>query len=1063
MQKRKSFFNNEMEQRFSLRKYTIGLCSVCLGFVVIGMGSQTVKADTVNDVEKSSAVQENKTQDVDSANTDALAESKANTSDSVAAKSNITPTEIKENEVGSVATTAPNTNTTSNGVKANTTDSATSAKTKLTKANSTLANSNIVSAQAKSAKAELVVQPKVSVTSTKAKLNEPSSAVVKPNGTSKGDKPNTVYSATLIKIKPRETKLAKTVDAKVFDEAKVATDNQFNFNDWNTQIDNTYLNITGYKGDRSKQIVVPNGADFAKAGKNDKNLQVEIGRDTLTDLIVDGVAPKLSNTDGQKIVAKDSDWSYAFSTNRLHDISGLANLDTSNVTDMHSMFTNNQISDLSPLANWNTGNVNDMSSMFDSNQISDLSPLANWNTGNVTDMSSMFDSNQISDLSPLANWNTGNVNHMSGMFDSNQISDLSPLANWNTGNVTSMSSMFEDNKISDLSPLANWNTGNVNDTSSMFANNQISDLSPLANWNTGNVNDMSRMFTSNRISDLSPLANWNIGKVNDMSDMFARNPLNSTINSQSTLNKFHAIAYKLDNTGALTSHSESKTFNDGSQISLDENVVTNGALATLTFKAKSSAGNTYQIKIYNPDNIGYIQVAPLPTALGTTDTSYQDGYTIITNKFINSGSVRQNISFDQTFYDGTRPSFAQYESTSGLITVVKNKEDLGSINITYQNVSAIYNHIAAPYIGNKPYINHTQNTFYFQPNIDYERPMQYGFIKSAGLTIAVPDGVTIDPDTFIANTTGKTLKATKIADNQYQVALNNTTDGIIVKGLINVPANKLTNGTAHLPGFGMKYTINTYNDKMAPLVATGTSKELSIIPDLASYHGDLININQSKWAFDRNGNTVSNYTSQGFTNRFSGIPLEPAVSTQVTNGIETFDMPTGVNIIYFEPRFNSNVIDHIDYIYTDGSKQTFSSLGITPKAIRQMKVYFKNGIQSDELSSNSYIFHLSFDTTYPDGTPIKNFDTFKITGSFSCDELGSTDNVDVAQVMLAPTQKLTDGMRTETNQNESNTAPNASGNFIDALICHDGFQHQGHLTNPIFYFKYNDLMVPDLS
>ena len=106
MQRRKSFFNNEMEQRFSLRKYTIGLCSVCLGFVTIGMGSQSVKADTVNNVEKSSVVQENKTQDADSAT----------------AKPNITPTETKKNEVGSVAPTAPKTNTTSNGVKANTSD-----------------------------------------------------------------------------------------------------------------------------------------------------------------------------------------------------------------------------------------------------------------------------------------------------------------------------------------------------------------------------------------------------------------------------------------------------------------------------------------------------------------------------------------------------------------------------------------------------------------------------------------------------------------------------------------------------------------------------------------------------------------------------------------------------------------------------------------------------------------------------------------------------------------------------------------------------------------------------
>ena len=114
MQRRKSFFNNEMEQRFSLRKYTIGLCSVCLGFVTIGMGSQSVKANTVNNVEKSPVVQENKMQDADSAT----------------AKPNTTPTETKKNEVGSVATTAPKTNTTSNGVKANTADSATSTEIK---------------------------------------------------------------------------------------------------------------------------------------------------------------------------------------------------------------------------------------------------------------------------------------------------------------------------------------------------------------------------------------------------------------------------------------------------------------------------------------------------------------------------------------------------------------------------------------------------------------------------------------------------------------------------------------------------------------------------------------------------------------------------------------------------------------------------------------------------------------------------------------------------------------------------------------------------------------------
>lgn len=320
MQKRKSFFNNEMEQRFSLRKYTIGLCSVCLGFVVIGMGSQTVKADTVNGVEKSSTVQENKAQDMNSANTDALAESKTNTSDSAAANPNTAPTKTKENETGSVDETAPKTSATSNGVNAN---PATPTETKLDKANPAAANSNNALAQTKLVNAESAAQSKVSRTSTETKPNELVLDAANPNAVSTEDKLNTANPATLAKIKPQRIRLAKLADTKALTESKVATDNQINCDGWETEVDGNYLNILGYfpggfTTDISKQLVVPNGADFAKAGKNDKNLQVEIDKDTLVNLISDdGVAPKLSNTDGQKIVAKGNDWFDAFYKSRL--------------------------------------------------------------------------------------------------------------------------------------------------------------------------------------------------------------------------------------------------------------------------------------------------------------------------------------------------------------------------------------------------------------------------------------------------------------------------------------------------------------------------------------------------------------------------------------------------------------------------------------------------------------------------------------------------------------------------------------------------------------------------
>ena len=1051
--------NMEKLQRFSIRKLSIGAVSCMIGTVTfLGYSNNVQAAEKPQTVETTKS--ENEIKPENTQESKPTEEAKGNTQNEAVDK-NVARSQAKNS---AVVNTSDQHKSEDSSVVASTsernqlqTSQDSSIKVK---------ENNLNTDKSDTPKAELVVQPKINATSTDAKLNGTSSAAAEPNATSKEVKPNNADSAISTKIKLQSIKLAKPVNARVFTESKVATDNQFNFDDWTTETDDTYLNITGYKGDNSKQIVVPNGADFAKAGKNDKNLQVEIDKNTLADLIVDGVAPKLSNTDGQKIVAKGNDWFATFWEKDLHDISGLANLDTSNVTNMREMFYGNQISDLSPLSNWNTSKVTDMDSMFDGNQISDLSPLTNWNTSNVTDMDSMFDGNQISDLSPLANWDTSKVTDMSRMFYYNQISDLSPLAGWNTNNVTDMHEMFHGNEISDLRPLSNWDTSKVTNMYGMFDHNQIRDLNPLANWKTGNVTDMSDMFSENQITDLSPLANWNTDKVTNMDKMFYPDPLNSTINSQSILNKFHAAAYKLDNVGALASHSENKTFNDSSQILLDKNVITEKDSATLIFKANGLAGNTYQIKIYNPNKSINIQAAVLPTALGTTDTSYQNGYTIITNKFINNGSVNQSISIAPKFRYPDMPYFAQYESTSGLITVIKDKEDLGSINIAYQNVADISKSVSAPYIGNKPYINHTQSTFYFQPRVDYAKNAQYSFIKSAGLTITVPDDVTIDPNTFIDIVNGKILQATKIANNQYQVVLNNTTDRIAVKGLINVPANKLTNGTAHLSGFGMKYAVNTYNDKAAPLVATGTSKELSVIPDLTSHHGNLINIHQSKWAFDRNGNKVDDYALQGFTNTFGYVHLESAVSTQVTNGVETFNMPAGVNITEFKLNFNNNVIDHVDYIYTDDSRQTASSLDATPKAIRQMKVYFKNGIQSDLLRDiDSYYskIKLSFDTAYPDGTPIKNFDTFKITSSFSCNELGSINNIDVAQIMLAPTQKLTDQMLTDTSQAESNTAPNASNNFINATIYNDDLQHQGHLTNPIFYFKYNDLMVPDLS
>ena len=302
---------------------------------------------------------------------------------------------------------------------------------------------------------------------------------------------------------------------------------------WTGQEKNGVYELTGYTGDLN-HIIVPNSADFAKAGKNVG--QVGISADTTHSWFKNG-SPKsiaFSKTDNKMIKAIGYDWTAAFTGtyNRMGDVKNQSHeltkfdgsaLNVSNVTNMNKMFYGNRISDLISLTNWKTDNVTNMGYMFYGDRISDLRPLANWKTDNVTNMGAMFNNNQISDLRPLASWKTDNVTNMGDMFYNNQISDLTPLANWKTDKVTSIDGMFATNQISDLAPLANWKTNNVTSMGYMFDNNQISDLAPLANWKTNNVTNMSYVFHGNQISDLYSLPNWNIENVNNISSMFANN------------------------------------------------------------------------------------------------------------------------------------------------------------------------------------------------------------------------------------------------------------------------------------------------------------------------------------------------------------------------------------------------------------------------------------------------------------------------------------------------------------------------------------------------------------
>ena len=236
-----------------------------------------------------------------------------------------------------------------------------------------------------------------------------------------------------------------------FDEA---TWGKLDVNNWQGSVQDGLYQLTNYTGDLS-HIIVPNEADFEKAGRSTNGLQVGITKATVRSLLSDQIQTiAFSKTNNQKVKAIGTDWTGAFEST-LSRFDG-SSLDVSNVTSMHSMFAGNHISDLTSLDSWDVSNVTDMGNMFAGNHISDLNltPLAHWDVSNVTSMNLMFAGNKISDLTSLAHWNTSKVYTMWDMFAANPIIDLRPIANWNISDL-GVSGLFRSGHKLDLTNINN--------------------------------------------------------------------------------------------------------------------------------------------------------------------------------------------------------------------------------------------------------------------------------------------------------------------------------------------------------------------------------------------------------------------------------------------------------------------------------------------------------------------------------------------------------------------------------------------------------------------------------
>lgn len=179
----------------------------------------------------------------------------------------------------------------------------------------------------------------------------------------------------------------------------------------------------------------------------------------------------------------------------VRSITGLENLDMSEVTDMSKMFENcYYLSDLD-LSCWTISKVTNLSKIFRNCSLLTNLTLGDWNTSMVTDMSGVFEGCNMLYTPDLSNWDTHNVTDMSSMF-SDCWRMQSDLNSWNTSNVTNMNSMFAGCRYLQTLDLSNFDTSNVQDMTYMFATCTGLQALNLSNFDTSNVQEMNYMFVT---------------------------------------------------------------------------------------------------------------------------------------------------------------------------------------------------------------------------------------------------------------------------------------------------------------------------------------------------------------------------------------------------------------------------------------------------------------------------------------------------------------------------------------------------------------------------------------
>lgn len=236
-------------------------------------------------------------------------------------------------------------------------------------------------------------------------------------------------------------------------------------------------------------------------------------RDNVTTAVIDA---SCKNYDGSKL-----DYLF-YRCSKLETISGLSNLNTSNVTTMEDMFCWCDKLKSIDLSNFKTSKVTSMKSMFANCQSLTSLDVSTFNTSKVTNMTEMFLSCKGLTSLNVSNFDTSKVTSMSDMFCGCRALTSLDLSHFNTSNVTTMDWMFQNCQNLTALDISTFNTEKVTSMYDMFHLCKSLTSIDVTKFNTDNVTNMSGMFEGCAELTSIDVTNFNTAKVTQMSGMFNR-------------------------------------------------------------------------------------------------------------------------------------------------------------------------------------------------------------------------------------------------------------------------------------------------------------------------------------------------------------------------------------------------------------------------------------------------------------------------------------------------------------------------------------------------------------